>query len=638
MIKNYLFALAFFIQFASNAQHEIWGTVGTGGENNFGYIYKSDAEGNNLTIIHHFQGTDGYSPGALLAASNNKLYGVTTSGGDQGTTEETLFNGGVLYEVDLATETFTVLKNFSINNTEITGLMPMGTGFLSLTEVSTGIIYGNIRSGISDRIFSYNIEENTLTSAAMLPTFNGGAMNTPHGMRLNGALYLAEDGYLYGATYERSECPIANPNGGSIIRIDPATNTITIPYMASCTPVEGGYIYRSNFVSYGDELYSVALEGGDFYKGVLYSYNPVTDVYTKKYDFDGVEMGFEPNTLVKASNGKLYGTTVGGGFIESNVPYGGGILYEFDPEAGVFIKKYDFTYQNGDYMLVGIHPQGPMIEGSNGKLYGVARTGIYEYDTEANTVAAKGRFSIEYPYENGYPSLTAVCRKPIYNQTQTSLQACPGEAFSFDLQSPNSETVTWFHNDIEDASQTGTVLSFETVASDDAGEWKAVLANDCGTVETHVLTLSATAVPVVIVGDATLTTDTAAESYQWINCGTNMPIDGAETAYYTPMANGSYAVTVTTGSCSVTSECAEYTFMAVPGATIPALKIFPNPVGNIVHIEGIESSEGSIVNLLGQKVMAVATGSNDVSGLASGTYLIIFHTTEGIIRQKLVKE
>ena len=284
MTKNYLLALLILFLLPAHAQHEIWGTLGVGGENGYGYIYKCDATGDNFTIVHQFEGTDGLGPGGLLAASNNKLYGITTSGGQAGTTTQALFQGGVLFEIDLATEEFTILKHFYLDNEEITGTMPMGHGQLSLIEVSPGVIYGNIRSGNSDRIFSYNTVDNTITSAALMPTFNGGAMNSIQGMHLTGALYLAEDGYLYGATAERSLCPIPIPIAGTIVRIDPDTGTITFPYIASCTPSADGFIYKSNFVAHGDELYSVAMEGGAYNKGVLYSYNPVTDTYINKFD------------------------------------------------------------------------------------------------------------------------------------------------------------------------------------------------------------------------------------------------------------------------------------------------------------------------------------------------------------------
>ena len=346
-------------------------------------------------------------------------------------------------------------------------------------------------------------------------------------------------------------------------------------------------------------------------------------------------MGWEPGTLTKASNGKLYGTTVSGGLVQQNMPYGCGILYEYDPETNEFTKLHDFLFENGWIMAVGANPQGPMIEGSNGKLYGVARNGIYEFDPETNEIIARGRF--DFNYQNGYPSITAVCRKPIYTQTEESLLACPGEPFSYDIQSPNSESVTWYHNDVIDTSQTEPILAFDMVNPDNAGEWRAVLTNECGTLETHVMMLSATAEPSITANGAELVADTGAETYQWINCNGNTEIDGAEGQAFTPDASGSYAVTITTGSCSVTSGCFEYILMGTPGHLQKTLTLYPNPAGNEINIEGAEGATGYIVNLLGQRLMAVSDGANNIAQLPSGTYIVVVPIGESVIRQKFIK-
>lgn len=640
MIKNYYYSiLSLFVFCGMYSQHEIWGTVAAGGENNYGYIYKCNATGDNFTIVHHFQGTDGYSPGALLAASNNKLYGVTTSGGNAGTSTESIFSGGVLFEIDLATDTFTVLKHFMADNPEITGVKPMGTGQLSLTEASPGIIYGNIRSGLSDRIFAYNIQENTITSAAMMPTFNGGFSNTPQGMRLTGALYPAADGYLYGSTMERSQCPIGMPYGGTIVRMDPVTNVITLPYIAPCGDFEQGRIYRSNFVAHGNELYSITTEGGAYNKGVIYSYNTATGIYTKRYDFDGAAMGWEPNTLVKAPDGKLYGTTLAGGLVQPNMPFGCGILYEYDPVGNVFTKLYDFPFENGWYMAVGAYPTGPMVQGGNGKLYGVTRNGVYEFDPETGAVTARGRFSIDYPGDNGYATVTAVCRKPVYSQSATTLQGCPGEQFSFDIESLNSETVVWYHNDAADASQTGTVLAFDALMPENGGEWRAELANECGTTTTHTITIAIAETPEILQDSASLYTSMAATAYQWNDCGTGNAIEGATGAVLTPSESGSYSVTLTTGSCSVTSGCFEYSILSNNTPVQNTFTLFPNPARSTLTVEaGNTLQDGTIINLLGQKVLDITTGSNDISGLPAGVYLVAFAAQDRLVTQKFVKE
>ncbi len=204
-MKTKLFLLPFLCIFAFqtlSAQKEIWGTVSNGGSYGHGYIFKTDSVGNNLQIVHHFDSINGKSPGALLAANNGKLYGITSAGGMN---SQGLFSGGVFYEFDLTTSTFTSLQHFSPNNTQISGSFPAGDGVRSLTEVSPGIIYGQLRGAyLGGVIFSYNTATNTISLALNLPTFQGGASNSTTGNRLEGNLFLAPDGDIYMAQHTRT--------------------------------------------------------------------------------------------------------------------------------------------------------------------------------------------------------------------------------------------------------------------------------------------------------------------------------------------------------------------------------------------------------------------------------------------------
>jgi hypothetical protein len=136
------------------SQRELWGTVSNGGNYGHGYIFKSDSVGNNLVIVHHFDSINGSNPGALLAASDNKLYGLTSAGGHNG---GGLFSAGTFFEYDMTTSEFKVHQHFGPGNTEISGYMPAGDGFRTLTEVSPGLVYGQIRGDYtSGVVFAFN--------------------------------------------------------------------------------------------------------------------------------------------------------------------------------------------------------------------------------------------------------------------------------------------------------------------------------------------------------------------------------------------------------------------------------------------------------------------------------------------------
>ncbi|MFC7773755.1 T9SS type A sorting domain-containing protein [Flavobacterium sp. GCM10027622] len=100
----------------------------------------------------------------------------------------------------------------------------------------------------------------------------------------------------------------------------------------------------------------------------------------------------------------------------------------------------------------------------------------------------------------------------------------------------------------------------------------------------------------------TLTADSTADSYQWIDCSNNNAfIPGANNQSYTPTVDGNYAVILTVGSCDSVSEC-----QAVLGTEenqLETVVLYPNPVTNhffisLPHI--FESSEVTVTNLLGK--------------------------------------
>jgi len=123
------------------------------------------------------------------------------------------------------------------------------------------------------------------------------------------------------------------------------------------------------------KLYGTTISGGKFNGGVLYEYNPITGTYIKRYDFR-LDAGHYPHSnLIFASNGKLYGTTSVGGLIN------GGVLFEFDLTTNTVIEKIDFHP-----ILIG-YSDYRLIQASNGKLYGLATAGglnnsgtLFEYD------------------------------------------------------------------------------------------------------------------------------------------------------------------------------------------------------------------------------------------------------------------
>ncbi len=160
------------------------------------------------------------------------------------------------------------------------------------------------------------------------------------------------------------------------------THQINLPLVAPGKRPFADLISASN-----GKLYGMTSGGGANGNGVIFEYEPSTNVYTKKHDFDGTN-GHQPlGSLMQASNGKLYGMTRFGG--ANNM----GVLFEYDLSTSTFAKKYDFDNIHGNT------PVASLIQSSNGKLYGTAAVGgangkgvLFEYDITANTYTVKFDF------------------------------------------------------------------------------------------------------------------------------------------------------------------------------------------------------------------------------------------------------
>ncbi|HEY5745503.1 MAG TPA: choice-of-anchor tandem repeat GloVer-containing protein [Chryseolinea sp.] len=555
-----VFSFFFMTLSVTFAQRQFWGTASQGGVYNNGFIFKTDSIGDNLEIIHNFQSTvDGENIGALLYASNNKLYGLASSGGQNAAG---VFAGGTFFEYDLDTDRLRVIEHFGPSNTDLPNVfLPKGEGLAGLTEVSPGVIYGLMNQGKS--VFSYNMATGAMSKPFTLPTYQGGATNSTLQNRIAEAFYKAADGYLYAATYTNSSCPIPNPNMGSILRLDPANNALTVRYKSSCL-VDAGFSYNGYFAEVNGKLYSTTLYGGTNNQGVIYEYAPATNTYTKRHDFAGSTYGYEASSLVVAKNGKLYGTAFGGGVSEANLPAGGGILYEFDLTTNTFTKKHDFLLGVSWLGDMGSFPRS-LISSKNGKLYGTTQFGVFEYNPATSEIRMGGRF-----WSLGFAaSMLQVCRKPAYQyQSVTAYNICSDAAFSLDLASTNATTVTWKHDNVVDVSKTTPELSFTAFQAADAGTWVCTLTNECGTTVAPAITLSlGEPDQPTITADGPLTfcageTVTLAapegfSSYAWSTGDTSREIIVSE--------SGAYTVVVNNGCESPVSEAIAVTVLNAPG-------------------------------------------------------------------------
>ena len=160
------------------------GNPNLGGDGGNGTVFSISASGTNFTKLHDFNFASGaYPRGSLVQAKNMLLYGLTSSGGDNGQ--------GTIFSYNLTGGIFYKLHNFLNTAGSQNGANPNG----SLVETADGKLYGMTYAGGTYNLgIIFSIESNG-TGFTKLYDFN-----TLNGTQPYGSLVLGNNGLLYGLT------------------------------------------------------------------------------------------------------------------------------------------------------------------------------------------------------------------------------------------------------------------------------------------------------------------------------------------------------------------------------------------------------------------------------------------------------
>ena len=139
------------------------------------------------------------------------------------------------------------------------------------------------------------------------------------------------------------------------------------------------------------------------------------------------------------------------------------------------------------------------------------------------------------------------------------------------------------------------------------------------------------------VSGITISADAAGATYQWIDCSDDSPVAGESSQDFTPTSNGSYAVEITSNTCTDTSACVN-----VVGVGIEMIDnknniaIYPNPTTGNLTIDLMEAHEDvtiEINNVMGQVVQQLTYATTQRINLdlkTNGMYFIKVKTSTGI--------
>ena len=371
----------------------LFGTTSAGGRNLAGTVYRINTDGSGFATLRELASSTGSSPlNGLALASDGLLYGTTFDGGTNG--------GGVVFRIDQNGSNYMTLTNV------VSGQCPAAT----VLETSDGNLIGTTQlGGVSGDGTIFKLQKN----GAGFTTVHNFSSAGGDGESSYASLTLGSDGRFYGTTRLGSAS-----GAGALFTIDPlgrgyqiiaalsgtngANPTASLielanGVMAGTSPYGGssnrGTIFAASFAgqdlstlhSFGVTsaghfalaaltkatngfLYGVTTLGGASAGGTLFRVSPDGSGYTVLRHF--ASGGFNPmQPLLQASDGLLYGTTYFS-YLSSAPSTTNGCIFRIDENGNNFaVLKYFSPQTNG------ANPMSPLLEASDGKLYGTTYAG-----------------------------------------------------------------------------------------------------------------------------------------------------------------------------------------------------------------------------------------------------------------------
>jgi uncharacterized repeat protein (TIGR03803 family) len=308
-------------------------------------------------VIFSFEGDNGeYADTDLETDSAGNIYGSTVLGGDHGSgTVFQLSPTGTGWEQ-------TVLYSF-------TGGADGGEPYKGVTIDRQGNLYGTAVTGGSGGCEGgcgvvYKLTHSNGTwNQTVIYAFTGADDGSGPGARVT----VDRSGNVYGMT------PTGGTYGaGTIYKLQPNAGSYTFQVIHTFTGGNDGSSGSAGrmLLDHG-RLYGAATTGGTYGNGVVFELTPTTvgewDFRTL-YSFHGQPDGSFPyGALLRASSGKIYGTTYYGG------RNGIGSVYELSPRSvGEWNERIIYSFQTGSD---GNSPISNLVSDTAGNFYGTTSEG-----------------------------------------------------------------------------------------------------------------------------------------------------------------------------------------------------------------------------------------------------------------------
>ena len=330
-----------------------YGTTTNGGGSDNGTVFRLTPPG-VLTTVYSFSGSDGSFPVSLIQAAAGDFFGTTSAGGSAG--------DGTVFRITLPGSFATV---YTFVGTD--GRLPT-----AVIEAADGDLYGTtLFDGPAGNgtVFRLTVD-GSLTN---LETFLNTEGNEPIAR-----LIQATDGNLYGTAY-------GNPGMGSVFRID-TSGTLTPLHTflgdEGSHPL-GGVIEGTDGGFYGTTQY-----GGENDKGTVFRVSSA-GVFSALHSFADTD-GASPHAgVIQADDGNFYGTTSEGG------QHGFGTVFRMTP-AGTVTTLLDFANDTD-----GAFPQVSLVQATDGNFYGTTLSGGAGSQGTVFRITSSGTLSTLFSFDLG---------------------------------------------------------------------------------------------------------------------------------------------------------------------------------------------------------------------------------------------
>jgi hypothetical protein len=223
-----------------------------------------------------------------------------------------------------------------------------------------------------------------------------------------------------------------------------------------------------------------------------------------------------------------------------------------------------------------------------------------------------GIYQSTYTASNGCDSLVIrnLSILPLASSTQF-VELCFGETWTFNGESYNEtgiyentlttttgcDSIVTIHLSILNSSNSqqevalcaGETYTINGETYSEAGVYSTTFqnSNGCDSTVTTSIVIDEIQVQVLLEEDALTAVNFPTDAtLQWVDCANDFSALENETSpVFNPSASGSYAVVVSNGACSATSNCVNYSISGIDQMTDFTVKVFPNPANEILTIE-----------------------------------------------------